>query len=130
MDTLSAFAMGATSRGNKAKVFDWLKAVSIIKQNNAREASAGLIEDWGDTSGLIFSSGEVVPKNQTYTYLASTWATPTIIVDGIEFDCYCMEDECNWNSKTYWPQEAIDRLKSIDVELIDEIRPLPESTAS
>ena len=108
MDTLSAFAMGEMSRGNEMKVFDWEKAAKLIKEKSASHAEAGLKEDWEWTAGDIFENGKPVPEDETYTFLASTWATPAIEIDGEECDCYKMESEVSdWNEKTYWPESAI-----------------------
>ena len=88
-------------------VFDWNRAAQIIKERNATNASAGLSSDWEWTGGAIFRDGEIVPKEDTYTYLASTWATPELEVDGDLIDCFIMQDEMpEWGSGTYWPESA------------------------
>jgi hypothetical protein len=107
MDTLSAFAMGAANRGREMKVFDWVRAAQIIAERNPTEAVAGLSSDMEWTSGPIWRNGLPVPKEDTYTYLASTWATPVLEIDGDEISCFRMESETpNWDAHTYWPDEA------------------------
>lgn len=115
MDTMSAFAMGEANRGNPMKVFDWHKAAKIIKDRNAKEASAGLSGDWEWTGGEILKDGKPVASEDTYTYLSSCWATPELEVDGEVVSCYTYEGQGNdWDSSTYWPESAIEILNSHD----------------
>lgn len=112
MDSLNAFALGEANRGKEMKVFDWLKAARMIRERNVKNAGAGLSGDWEYTGGEIFSDGEITPAKDTYTYLASTWATPELDIDGKRIDCYLMEsDTPGWDARTYWPEEAILILK-------------------
>lgn len=105
MDTLSAFAKGEANRNKDLKVFDWDKAAKIIKEGNHKNASAGLAEDLNYTCGDILINGEI--PSDGYTYLASTWATPVLIIDDDEFYCYKMQSETDgWNSDTFWPDSA------------------------
>lgn len=97
---------GMTNRGKPMMVFDWRKAAEIIKERNAQAARAGLRGDWRGTGGPILEGGAIVPADATYTYLSSTWATPELEVDGEIMACYVMEDETDWDEKTYWPPEA------------------------
>lgn len=111
MDSFSAFAMGIATRGDPVKVFDWHKAARLIRERKAASASAGLSGDWEWTGGPIFRNGVPVPQEDTYTYLASTWATPELAIDGETIDCYIMASESDgWDSGTYWPQSALDIL--------------------
>lgn len=106
MDTLSSFAKGEANRNKDLKVFDWDKAAKIIKEGNHKNASAGLAEDMYWTAGNIFVDGEM-PDSIFKPYLASTWATPVLIIDDDEFDCYKMQSETDgWNSDTFWPDSA------------------------
>lgn len=108
MDTISAFANGMANRGKEMKVFDWNKAATLIKERNATSASAGLAGDWGWTGGDILRDGKPVPADDTYTYLASTWATPQLDIDGEVIDCYVMESATDgWDAGTYWPSSAL-----------------------
>jgi hypothetical protein len=117
MDSLSAFALGQANRGNPARVFDWKKAAELIRDTNPIVASAGLSGDWEYTGGKIFEDGQPVPSGDTYTYLASTWATPELDLDGETIDCWIWEYDSpgwdakkkqgGWDSGTYWPPEAL-----------------------
>jgi hypothetical protein len=115
MDTWSAFAMGQANKGKPLKVFDWDKAAALIRERKPEEASAGLAGDWEYTGGTIYRDGKPVPKEDTYTYLASTWATPQLDMDGDVVACYRMEDEVpqEWGESgklyagVYWPKSAL-----------------------
>lgn len=111
MDTMTAFAMGQANRGKPLKVFDWNKAAALIRERKPTIASAGLAEDWNWTGGDIYRDGEPVPKEDTYTYLASTWATPELDLDGETVDCFLMQEETDgWDAETYWPHSALAEL--------------------
>lgn len=43
------------------------------------------MEDWNNTSGLIFAKGNYYDG---YVYGASSWATPIVDVDGEEIECW------------------------------------------
>ena len=110
MNTVGAFSMGEMNRGKEMMVFDWDKAAKLIKESGCSEASAGLQSDWEWTGGTIFADGK--PNVESYTFLASTWATPEIDLDGDVQDCYRMESEVpDWNSGTKWPKSALKILK-------------------
>lgn len=104
MDTASAFAKGEQNRHRKQMVFDWEKAAKIIKEEQPQLVEAGLSGDWEWTGGEIYADGKTI--EDSYTYLASTWATPQILVDGEYRDCFVMSDETPWNCETKWPEEA------------------------
>ena len=113
MDSMIAFAMGEANRGKNLMVFDWNKAAKIIKERNATTASAGLSGDWEWTGGEIFSDGK--PNTENYTYLASTWATPELEIDGEIIDCFLMEKDvpAEWGdnfSDIKWPDSALREL--------------------
>ena len=125
MDSMSAFAMGQANRGKELMVFDWIKAAQRIKETGAKSASAGLAGDWGWTGGDILTDGMPTPKEDTYTFLASTWATPELDLDGSREDCFKMQSETSgWYSGTYWPQEALDIL---DHEIDGDFEVVPET---
>lgn len=115
MNTAQAFAMGFANRGKPLKVFDWEKAARLIRERGAQEASAGLAGDWEYTGGDILRDGQPIPRSETYTYLASTWATPEIEIDGEVYDCYRIETDvpASWLVSTtdmaaiYWPEPAL-----------------------
>lgn len=94
------------------KVFDWHKAAKLIRQRKPKIASAGLSQDWEWTGGRIWENGKPVARHDTYTYLASTWATPELDMDGEIRDCFVMKHKSpGWGEGTYWPQSALDILK-------------------
>jgi hypothetical protein len=105
MDTMLAFVMGEVNRGKEPMVFDWIKAAKIIKEQGVKNARAGLSGDWEYTGGDILVDGKI--PEESYTYLSSTWATPELEIDGDRIDCFVMQDkQPEWNSKTFWPDEA------------------------
>ena len=101
-------AKRATGRvGNGVMVFDWDRAAQIIRDQKPSHVEAGLSGDWDYTGGPIYANGAIVPKNSTYTFLSSFWATPQIEIDGNRIDCFVMQgDDCQWGSYTYWPESA------------------------
>ena len=108
MDTIKAYVMAQANKDKESMVFDWVKAAQIIKERGAKTASAGLSGDWEWTGGRILADGKPVLKDDTYTYLASNWATPELEVDGEIIDCYRMASETpGWGSGSYWPDEAL-----------------------
>ena len=111
MDTMRAFANGEAAKGKEPMVFDWHKAAELINTRKPTTVSAGLSGDWEWTGGLIFEEGAPVKKENTYTYLSSTWARPEIEIDGEILPCYVMQSEADgWNSDTYWPVSALKML--------------------
>ena len=108
METTKAFTMGEMNIDKELMIFDWIKAAKIIKDRRAKSASAGLSSDWEYTGGEILKNGKPIPEEDTHVYLASTWATPELEVDGVIIDCYIMQSQApEWNAKTYWPNEAL-----------------------
>lgn len=105
MDSIAAFAMGVANRDRELMVFDWNKAAMLIKQHKPVKAEAGLKGDLEWTGGTIWRDDK--PVKNSYTYLASTWATPLLILDGEETPCYIMEHETKWRAKTTWPESAL-----------------------
>lgn len=107
MDTASAFLMGQVNRGNPLRVFDWITAARLIRERQPETASAGLANDWEWTGGRIYLNGAPVPAEDTYTYLASTWATPELEIDDDIIGCWVWQGDTGWTSGTYWPDEAL-----------------------
>ena len=107
MDTSKAFAMGEANRGKELKVFDWDLAVKIIKDNNIKNATAGLATDMEYTSDAILKDGK--PCEDIFAYLSSTWATPILLDNDTyeEYDCFIMEGETEYDSDTVWPDSAL-----------------------
>lgn len=90
------------------KVFDWDKAARVLRDRGAKTAEAGLDEDPRWAWGSILRDGKPVARGDTYTYLASSWATPVLLVDGEEAECWRPESEApGWDAETYWPESAL-----------------------
>ena len=87
----------ATKPIGKMKYFNWNKAIDIIKEHlDADEISIGLLEDWNNTSGIVYETkmdGRRVFYPNEYTYTQSTWATPIIDIDGEEIECWTYNKE-------------------------------------
>ena len=106
MENTLAFAMGEANRHKELMVFDWDKAARLIKEKGAQEASAGLFGDWEWTGGDILTEGK--PNLDDYTFLASTWATPELEIDGEKIPCFIYQnDNCKWDSGTKWPESSL-----------------------
>lgn len=108
MDTLTACTLGMMSRGRTSKVFDFDKALEIIKNNKIKNAEAGLQMDMEWTLGIIVKDGILVTDD--YTYLGSTWATP-IMVDldtSDTYECWCwnnpIDNPNKYNSGSKWEE--------------------------
>ena len=111
MKTLGEYVMGEKNRRKGLMVFDWDRAAMRITEERPKSAWAGLSGDWLWTSGEIYRDGK--PIESEHTYLASTWATPELEMDGNVEPCYRMESEApEWNSHTKWPESALKILKS------------------
>lgn len=112
MDTLMAFAMGEATKNQEPMVFDWEKAAQIIKEWKPRYAAAGLRGDWEYTGGCIYDEGK--PVENSYTYLASTWAVPELHIDDEVIPCYRMKSETpGWDADTKWPAIALAVLREV-----------------
>lgn len=97
--------------GNKSKTFDWMKAVSILKANNIKNADAGLIEDWSSTAGSIIEDGQIYKPEHCGAYFHSIWATPGLFItraDGTEemIECWCYAENATWDIDETWPDFA------------------------
>ena len=89
----------ATKPIGKTKYMDWNKVKEIIKENPDSVIYAGLMEDWNNTSGLIFANGKY---HNGYVYGASCWATPIVDVDGKEIECWTYEETKEGSDKPDW----------------------------
>jgi hypothetical protein len=88
-------------------VFDWHKAARLIKETNAEWAMAGLSGDWDHTGGFIYEDGKPASKKDRDIFLASDWATPTLILPDGEHSCWRSGKEVKrWGAETYWPPSA------------------------
>ena len=113
---LGTQAQEARAKGDTMKAFDWDKAAAIIKEkfelHPDLEAEAGLQGDWEYTGGAIFKDGK--PTNEPYTYLASNWAKPTIILswggkEQLELECYCEKNE-RFDEESKWDKTSLEIL--------------------
>lgn len=110
MNDSATFYMYQANLGRPVRVFDWDKAASMIAERKPERAMAGLSEDFEYTCGTIYKAGEPVGKKNdgTYIILASTWATPILVIDGEEVECWKMESEANGCGKyTCWTESAL-----------------------
>lgn len=100
------WTMAVTSHGKELMVFDWAKAAELIRDRRPKYASAGLRFDWDEVGGCIWEKG--LPVDSEYTFLASTWATPELDLDGEIVECYQMKSDLPmWDCYTKWPNEAL-----------------------
>ena len=113
MNTWEAFgnAVSAIRSGSKGLVFDWDEAARRIVAAKAQNASAGLCGDWEYTGGEILRDGKPLSADESYTYLASMWATPELdIGNGAESCAIPWTGEGanpnGWGSGTRWPESA------------------------
>jgi hypothetical protein len=109
MDTLAAFGKGEAARaaGARQRVFDWSKVRALISEHGEnRVYSAGLSSDLEWTGGIIWEDGK--PTSEHYTFLASAWATPVLVLDDdTEIKCWRYDDDgCGWDCDTKWPDIA------------------------
>lgn len=90
-------------RINNFRQVDWNKVKKFIEENkeNLVSVSAGLAEDWEWTSGEVWNSEDgYIPKENTYVYASSRWATPSIEVEYKNgeidmFECWTNGDNPN-----------------------------------
>lgn len=110
-------AEAARKRGDKYRVFDWDKAAQLIRDCKPKSADAGLAGDWSATSGTIYRHGAPLTGDSAdFMHLASIWATPVLLLDGREIECWCYEDDAppGWDCDTIWPESALTILRSKD----------------
>jgi len=86
----------ATKPIGDMKYMDWERAARIVSEHPDSTIYAGLLEDWNNTSGLIFDRGEY---QYEYVYGCSCWATPILDVDGEEIECYVTEKPAGFTSE-------------------------------
>ena len=107
---IKALLRGLTTNEPRKKVFDWNKAANLIIECGADRAYAGLAGDWRCTAGIIWD--ERKPVLDSYLYLCSHWATPTLQVDGDDYQCWIYQDDSpGWDSRTVWPGCALEILE-------------------
>lgn len=89
----------ATKPRGDMKYLDWKKAKQLIKEHPDSVIYAGLMEDWNNTSGLIYAMGNFYDG---YVYGASCWATPILDIDGEEVECWTYEETKEGSDKPDW----------------------------
>lgn len=89
----------ATKPIGKMKYMDWQKVQKIVDENPDAVIHAGLMEDWNNTSGLIYAKGKYYDG---YVYGCSSWATPIVDVDGAEIECWTHEQTKEGSAKPTW----------------------------
>lgn len=108
------FISDRAKNNNPQKAFDWDKAAAIIKDKFVSHpdlvAEAGLQGDWKYTGGTIFEDGK--PVSDSYTYLCSNWAMPTLILswDGEEqeeINCFSLESESRFTTDSKWDEQSL-----------------------
>lgn len=98
----------ATKPIGNIKYMDWKKVQKIVDEHPDSVIYAGLMEDWGCTSGLIYAKGKYYDG---YVYVSSLWATPIVDVDGEEIECWTYEKTEEDHRKPVWwgnGQELLD----------------------
>ena len=108
ISTLEALdaARAAVSSGNTYRVFDWQKAARLIHKHMPAIAEAGLAEDWDKTETVIWCDDHPVMGGAAS--LASVWATPILVMDGLECDCYFVArfEPIGWEGRARWPDNS------------------------
>lgn len=107
MGFMGASAIATKPIGNM-KYMDWKKVQQIVDKHPDSVIYAGLMEDWNNTSGLIFARGKYY---RGYVYGCSNWATPIVDVDGEEIECWTYEETKEGSSRPDWwgnGQELLD----------------------
>ena len=105
MSTLELAWRGQASRYDPVRVFDWNKAARRLIDEKGRLVQAALEEDWEWTCGIILKDGKIPEERDTY--LASTWATPILVIDGSSEPCWVWQKEHpDWDATTFWPPSA------------------------
>lgn len=98
----------ATKPRGAVKYMDWKKVQKVVDEHPNSVIYAGLMEDWNNTSGLIFAKGKYYDG---YVYGSSNWTTPIVDVDGKEIECWTYEQTEEGHRKPSWwgnGQELLD----------------------
>jgi hypothetical protein len=98
-------------------VFDWVKAAQLIRDRRPLKAVARLAEDIDWTSVVIYCNGAIVDGGTPF--LASSWATPVLVLDDEEIDCFVELIKDDSHYELMWPKEAraiLSEAAAIDVD--------------
>lgn len=89
----------ATKPIGNMKYMDWNKVQEIVNEHPNSIIHAWLMEDWNNTSGLIYAKGKYYDG---YVFGYSRWATPIVDVDGEEIECWTYEKTKEGSGKPTW----------------------------
>jgi len=96
-------------------VIDWEKVIQVIKDNDIKNCSIGLIEDWCWTADTLTKGGSIVYED--HAQLLSHWATPHLQDDDtdIKYPVFSRlkASEFSEEDKNILPDEIRDRLNSM-----------------
>lgn len=107
----------ATKPIGAMKYMDWEKVQQIVNEHPNSVIYAGLMEDWNNTSGLIFARGQYY---NGYVYGCSLWATPIVDVDGEEIECWTFKKTKEGSGKPSWWGNGQELLNEFDFEESEE----------
>ncbi len=123
MNTIDAMQRNedAIRHGSAPRVFDWVEAANMLvekmREGTPFTAYAGLEGDMEWTGGTIlsFDGHHFVLDRDSYTYLASNWAKPILVIhyeDESDHELCCWEysENSQYDSGTKWPEEALNIL--------------------
>ena len=108
----------ATKPIGDIKFMDWKKVQEIVDSHPNSVIYAGLMEDWNNTSGLIFVKGEYYDGGCFYG--CSKWATPIVDVDGEEIECWTYKETEERSKMPIWWGNGRKLKSSWDFEEDDE----------
>lgn len=85
MNTMSAFAMGMATCGNKVKRFNAEKIIKLMKEHKVKEAEIYLSGDRGWTETDVWLKGKKL-YGRSMGVDGSTWAMPMLDIDGTKYE--------------------------------------------
>ena len=103
----------ATKPIGQMKYMDWQKVQKLVLDNPDAVIYAGLMEDWNNTSGLIYARGNYY---NGYVYGCSVWATPIVDIDGVEVECWTYDETTEGSSRPRWWGNGTPLLDAWDFE--------------
>ena len=106
MNTLDAYLINHSTPNGHARAFDWARAVKILEERKPDTATAGLSEDMEWTGTIIWKNGKPYREKGDCGFLASRWATPVLICDGAEIECWIPieDEEIGHYADLRWPE--------------------------
>ena len=93
----------------------WLRLVKAINKDIPNLiAEAGLEGDWDYTGGIIYSNKKSTTDD--YTYLASNWAIPTLILnEEEEIPCFIIKENTRFNAHSKWDRISLNILNTEEI---------------